>query len=253
MLLIQNKITLANTYFLYCSKTFIMLISVSDIIIALQDPFLFWGLLLGSNVIMFLGTVLISYCWSSFYRHEKLPLTKKDIRLSVFIMIINTIVAVPGYILFTYSKIVFSDINFIRDFLLLFFIVDFMMYVFHYISHYVRPFSLIHKEHHEHYNFNEISLYVMHPAEALLFGFILTIIPLFITLNLYSFIFFLFFNWIAGVISHLNTSSDQRISLFGNNIFHKNHHQYPKYNFGFYTTIWDKIFRTYYTKTMNKN
>ncbi|WP_160112280.1 sterol desaturase family protein [Aquimarina sp. AU58] len=217
----------------------------------LYNPFYFWGLLFIANIAMFLCTILISYLWSSFYRHQKLPIEKKDITLSIVIMMINVLVAIPGYLLFINSNITFTNTNLIRDFILLFVVVDFVMYIFHYASHYVWPFTLAHEKHHEHHSFNEISLYVMHPLEAILFGCILTLLPFVISLNFYSFIFFLFFNWLIGVVSHLNTSSNTRVVLFGNNIFHRNHHEYSKYNFGFYTVIWDRIFGTYYSADRN--
>ncbi len=214
----------------------------------LKDPFVFWGVLLIANIVMFLGTILISYVWSSIYNHEKLPIVKKDVLLAITITLINIIVAIPGYTLFVNSKITFNTDNFIGSFILLFVIIDFIMYIFHYASHHVWPFVLLHEKHHQHHSFNEISLYVMHPLEAFLFGLILTIIPFFITLNFYSFLFFLLFNWLIGVVSHLNTSSTKKTRIFGTNIFHRDHHQTSIYNFGFYTVIWDKIFGTYYPK-----
>ncbi|WP_164914065.1 sterol desaturase family protein [Aquimarina sediminis] len=219
---------------------------VQDFLNDLQNPFIFWGMLLFANVAMFLCTILISYFWSSFYKHKKLPIEKKDVILAIGIMLINVIVAIPGYLLFVNSKIIFTQDHVVRDFVLLFVVVDFVMYVFHYASHYVWPFRLIHEEHHRHYSFNEISLYVMHPIEALSFGLILTILPFLVSLNFYSFTFFLLFNWFIGVLAHLNTSSNKQVLLFGNNIFHRDHHEHSKYNFGFYTIIWDKIFGTYY-------
>ena len=217
----------------------------------LKKPVVFWGVLLIANVGMFLGTVLISYVWSSVYNHKKLPIEKKDIWLSIIITIVNIVIAIPGYLLFVNSKITFTNSNFFGSFVLLFVIVDLAMYLFHYASHYFWPFVLIHEKHHQHHSFNEISLYVMHPLEAFLFGSILTIIPFFIALNFYSFIFFLLFNWWIGVVSHLNTSSNKKAKIFGTNIFHRDHHQTSMYNFGFYTVIWDKIFGTYYPKKNN--
>ncbi|WP_108869160.1 sterol desaturase family protein [Aquimarina aquimarini] len=222
--------------------------SITKYLDYIQNPWSFWGILFVANIIMFLLTIITSYVWSSVYKHKKLPLEKNDIIASILVVFINVIIAIPGYLLFINSKITFTDTNFLRDFIVLFFVVDILMYLFHYASHYIWPFKLFHEAHHEHYNFNEISLYVMHPAEAILFGFVLTIIPYLLPLNLYSFIVFLVFNWLIGVLSHLNTSSNRATIVFGNNVFHKNHHEYSKYNFGFYTVIWDKVFGTYFPK-----
>lgn len=83
---------------------------------------------------------------------------------------------------------------------------------------------------------------------TLLFGLVLTISVWFYALNFYSFLTFVFFNWVFGVIGHLNTTSVKQPWLFCNHVFHKTHHQHSNKNFGFYTVIWDKLFGTLYSK-----
>jgi sterol desaturase/sphingolipid hydroxylase (fatty acid hydroxylase superfamily) len=34
------------------------------------------------------------------------------------------------------------------------------------------------------------------------------------------------------------------INLLGTSTFHAEHHEHPRFNFGFYTLIWDKLFGT---------
>ncbi len=201
---------------------------------------------------MYLSTIIISYSWSRFYNHKMLKLTKHDIHNSITVVIINILVAIPGYLLFTNNKINFTtNSSFFIDFLFLFFIFDITMFCLHLISHYVWPFKSFHDKHHSHEYFNAISLYVMEPFEAFLFGLLLTVCAFVMELNLYSFLSFLFLNWALGVIGHLNTTSNKQPLLFGNHVFHKAHHQYGNKNFGFYTVIWDKIFGTFY-KNDNK-
>ncbi len=219
----------------------------------LHEPVIFWALLIVANVIMFLCTVLISRAWSSFYRLKSIPLIKKDLFLAIIILIVNVLVAIPGYLLFLNSKIIFTEVNMLSDFVLLFILVDLVMYLLHYVSHSIWPFKLIHKIHHAHTDFNAISLYVMQPFEALLFGLLLTIIPFLYSLNIYSFILFLFINWLFGVIAHLNTLSNNPAKIFGNNVFHKHHHELGKCNYGFYTVLWDKLFGTYYNQAEIKS
>lgn len=212
----------------------------------LQEPALFWTILFFANIAMFLCTIAISRIWSSFYQLKTIPLLKKDLVLAISIMMINVIVAIPGYLLFLHSKIAFTQENMIRDLIVVFFLVDLVMYLLHYVSHAIWPFKLIHRKHHMHTDFNSISLYVMQPIETLLFGLLLTVIPFAYSFNIYSFVVFLFINWLLGVIAHLNTLSSKPAILFGNNIFHKSHHEFYRYNYGFYTVIWDKLFGTYY-------
>ncbi len=211
----------------------------------LKNPLLFWGLLLGANILMYLTTILISRLWSSYYQHKTSPINKKDIILSLAVVLVNILVAIPGYMLFLQSKITFTNTDFLKDFFILFFLIDFTMYLLHFVAHYIWPFKLLHKEHHFIGDFNSISLYIMNPLEALFFGVILTIFPLLLSLNLYSFLIIIFINWLLGVIAHLNTTSNRKSLLFGNNIFHKQHHEFSMCNYGFFTVIWDRLFGTY--------
>jgi len=215
----------------------------------LNNFYTFWSVLIGANILMYLLTILISYSWSKIYNHKTLELTKHDVYNSITVVIINILVAIPGYLLFKNNYIIFSATSSsIIDFILLFFIFDATMYFLHLISHYVWPFKKFHGKHHSHEYFNAISLYVMEPIESLLFGVLLTICAFFMELNIYSFLGFLFLNWALGVIGHLNTNSTKQPILFGNHVFHKAHHQEGNKNFGFYTVIWDRIFETLYKK-----
>lgn len=211
----------------------------------LKNPYIFWLTLLIANLLMFFSTILLSYIWASVYKHKMLPLTKKDLKTSIYVLLVNIMIALPGYFLFINSKITFSENGFWIDIIWLFFLFDFMMYILHYASHTLYPFKLLHEKHHEHEeNFNSLSLYVMHPAEAASLGLLITVVTFLFSPNFYSFIAFIIINWLMGLISHLNTSS-QKEFILGNNMFHKIHHKKYHYNYGFYTIIWDKIFGTY--------
>lgn len=213
----------------------------------MNDPFTFWGILIASNLAMYLFTIAISFLWSKAKGHKMLKLSSKDAFTSLAILAVNILVAIPGYFLFIQGYIEFSfEGYFVLDFLLLFFVFDLGMYVVHIISHYVWPFNKFHDKHHAHHHFNAISLYVMEPIESILFGVLLTTCTFFMQLNLYSFLAFLFLNWVLGVIGHLNTDSTKQPLIFGNHVFHKTHHQQANSNFGFYTLIWDRLFGTLY-------
>ena len=212
-----------------------------------NNTYTFWATLIAANILMYLLTILISYLWSKVNHFKTLQLTKQDIYNSIQVLIINMLVAIPGYLLFKNNHISFTtEVHFIRDFLLLYFIFDLAMYALHLASHHVWPFKKFHIKHHTHSYFNAISLYVMEPIESLLFGLLLTVCAFLFSLNLYSFLAFIFVNWLLGVIGHLNTTATKQPQFFGNHIFHKTHHQHPNSNYGFYTVIWDKLFGTFY-------
>lgn len=213
----------------------------------LDNTKMFWGGLIAANILMYLCTIIISYTWSKVYNHTTLKLTKHDVFNSFIIVTVNILVAIPGYFLFKNGNIQFTTTDsFFLDFALLFFAFDLVMYLLHLVSHFIWPFKKFHDTHHSHEYFNAISLYVMAPAESILFGLLLTACALFIQLNLYSFLVFIVLNWALGVIGHLNTNNIKQPLLFGNHVFHKTHHQHANSNFGFYTVIWDRIFGTYH-------
>jgi len=211
----------------------------------LKDTYTFLFTLIGANVLMYLCTILVSYTWSKVYKHKTLKLTKNDIYNSLIVLLINIVVAIPGYLLFKNGDITFITASyFVRDLVILFIVFDVLMYVLHLISHYAWPFKKFHNKHHSHEYFNAISLYVMEPVEAILFGLMLTCFTLIFTFNFYSFLVFLAVNWGLGVLGHLNTKSKKQPLVFGNHVFHKKHHEQGNSNFGFYTVIWDRMFGT---------
>ncbi len=207
---------------------------------------LFWLIILG-NVLMYSTTILVSHLWSKYYGYATFPLTMSDVVISIKVLIINMLVAVPGLLLLESGRIVFETNNhFVRDLLLLFFGFDLLMYGVHRLSHEIWPLNQIHDKHHEHAYFNSISLYVMEPMEAILFGALLTLAAGLFDFNLYSFVLFLIINWLLGVIGHLNSQSKNPPQFWGNYVFHKVHHQKGDFNFGFYTVLWDRVFGTFY-------
>lgn len=193
---------------------------------------------------MYLLNILINYSWNYIYKTKSLTIKKSDISNSLLILLVNILVAIPGYFLFNFSYIEFTEKHFYIDLLFLFVGFDILMYSFHYLSHRLKLLKRLHGNHHSHKYFNVFSLYVMHPFEAFSFGILLTIASLFFSFNIYSFLIFLSFNWIYGVISHLNTKSIKQPLILGNHVFHKLHHSQTNCNYGFYTVLWDKIFKT---------
>lgn len=217
---------------------------MQKIINYLMDSTLFWVSLTVFNVACLLLNILINFLNNKIYNHKRLPFTKSDFMFSIGNVIINIIIAIPGYFLFKNGYINFTTTHFIRDFFILFFIVDILMYCFHRVSHHLYPLTLIHEKHHTHESFNEISLYVMNPIESIALGIIITLLAMSFNCNIYSFCLFLLVNWGYGVISHLNTTAVTEIPFFGNQRFHQNHHKLHNVNFGFYTKTWDYLFKT---------
>ncbi|WP_282143049.1 sterol desaturase family protein [Cellulophaga baltica] len=211
----------------------------------LKDPYIFFPLLIALNVLAYILNVVISIFWDKALKF-KATITRKEILASLITLLINTAIAIPGYLLWINGLIVFSSMPIVGTFILLFVVLDFLMYVLHWASHTIGFLKKIHLKHHEHSEeFNSVSLYYMSPWESIFFGLLLTVVAILLPLNIYGFIAFLVFNWFYGVMTHLNSKSEKPYFLiFTTNFFHKNHHQLSYKNYGFYTFIWDKIFRT---------
>ncbi|MCD8443624.1 sterol desaturase family protein [Tenacibaculum finnmarkense] len=217
----------------------------------MKNSIIFFSLLILSNIIGYVFNVIISKFWDKRHKHHT-STSKKEVLYSLLILLINILIAIPGYILWQIDIITFSSDNFLISFIALFILMDFLMYVLHWCSHNIPYLNKFHAKHHEHtIEFNAVSLYYMSLWEAVFFGLLLTIVSIVFSFNLYSFIVFLVFNWLYGVITHLNVKKNVNIKtakksslLFTTNSFHQKHHQLNYYNYGFYTVFWDEVFKT---------
>lgn len=209
-----------------------------------KDPMTFFTLIISANIAAYVLTIAIGKLWNKIHRYKE-TLSNKELKSSLIVLLVNILISIPGFILWNKGIIVFSDSRIWVSFLVLFLLMDFLMYVFHYLSHTINFFKKIHAKHHEHkHNFNSISLYHMSPWEAILFGLLVTLIVFLFEFNIYGFIAYLIFNWLYGVMTHLNGNSRNTFLFFTTKKFHKAHHRSNTKNFGFYTIFWDRLFKT---------
>ena len=128
----------------------------------LKDPFIFFTVLILANVFAYVLNIIISAIWDKSNKH-KTVIHKKEILTSLFILLLNILIAIPGFLLWRAEIIIFSNTNFILSFIGLFLLMDLLMYVLHWLSHTLSILKKIHSKHHEHSEkFNPISfiLYV---------------------------------------------------------------------------------------------
>ncbi|WP_255357093.1 sterol desaturase family protein [Flavobacterium sp. TMP13] len=129
--------------------------------------------------------------------------------------------------------------------------MDFFMFCFHYLAHRLKLLQSIHKLHRTDIDTNVYRLFVLHPIETLGFELIWLSLLIVIRLNYLSIIIYLILNLLYGMFGHLK--KDHFPTFWYNNTirkwisstqFHNNHHKNKSHNYGFYFTIWDKIFKT---------
>lgn len=217
-----------------------------NILETLKDPYLFFTLLSAVNIGFYLVTLAVSYFWAKYKQYPLPKKTRSDFATTLVILLTNILVAIPGFLLFKYDIITFTLTgNILYETIVLLLLVDLAMYVLHRVAHGVYPFNIFHLKHHTHEKFNEFSLYVMNPIESIGMALIIMTYLLLYDFNLYAVIVFLVLNWFWGVVGHINTEKKETSGFLGNNTFHQIHHVESSKNFGFYTVIWDKLFKTY--------
>ena len=182
-------------------------------------------------------------------------LSIKDRKWVISSLICNILITALGFKLYQLQiiRIDFSPslTSAVIDTLVLIILMDFFMFCFHYLAHTLKWFYPIHKLHHTHIKTNVYSLFVLHPVETLGFGFIWLILISIFQFNYISMIVYLFLNLMYGIFGHLEKDlfpafwhKSLITKWISTTKFHADHHKNEAHNFGFYFTIWDKIFKT---------
>lgn len=206
---------------------------------------------LAENTLLLFLSVMIG----KIIEFENTTFNKTDRKWVLSTLICNTIITLLGYELYHYEilKIDFSTslLSILLDTLLLIFIMDFLMFCFHYLVHHLKWFYPIHQLHHTHIETSVYSLFVLHPIETFGFGSIWLFSITLLEFNFISIIIYLILNLLYGIFGHLKTDlfpsfwySSHFTKWISTTKFHANHHKNESHNFGFYSTIWDKIFKT---------
>jgi len=131
-------------------------------------------------------------------------------------------------------------------------LMDLAMFIFHYFIHHSVIYKAIHKFHHHYADPIPIDLFVLHPIETIGFGSLWLIILALYGFNFYAVLIYLTANLFFGIMGHLGIepvpASVRKMAPFkylGTPSFHHRHHLEIDFNFGFYTNIWDRLFKTY--------
>lgn len=210
-----------------------------------------WLLFLAENVAI---TLLVLY-FGRLVQGTAQKYTAKEWKICAMTNILNTVVTYAGFWMW---KNGFITINLepswaaVTDFLILFFAMDLLMFVFHYIIHKTFLFKAVHQLHHEAVNPKPIDLFILHPVEAIAFGGMWLMLLMLYPFHIYAVIIYLVVNVIFGLMGHLGMEPLPArfrrlpvVKYLGTSTFHHDHHQDVHYNFGFYTSIWDRLFGTH--------
>lgn len=209
------------------------------------------------NVLLFLFSILLflfieKTCHKKTLQPTNHPIYKTDFLISLLTIICNAFVMLIGVVLWKNNLIVLNESKSLFSVALecigLLILMDLFMYIFHYLAHIPFIYKILHRKHHEHTSTNFLSLFVLHPFETLGFGLMMISLFSFYDFSILSIVLYLTINLIWGTIGHLNREffpSSFDLFFVGTTKFHNQHHLYENKNFGFYTSIWDRIFGTY--------
>jgi sterol desaturase/sphingolipid hydroxylase (fatty acid hydroxylase superfamily) len=128
---------------------------------------------------------------------------------------------------------------------------DAYFYATHRLMHHPRLFKLFHLTHHRSTNPSPWAAFAFSPAEAVVEGAIILVIPLLIPVHAYALLAFLLFMTVYNVYGHLGYEIypkwlvNSRLGRWLNtSTNHNMHHQYFKGNYGLYFRFWDEVFNT---------
>ena len=194
---------------------------------------------------------------------EQHPIVRSDVVLSLVTVMCNTLVFLLGVLLWKYGFIVLSGNQqwwrVLAEVLFLTLIMDFLMYAFHRTVHFVRQFNKLHERHHEHQSTNMLSLFVLHPIESIGFGLMMLVVIYVIPFSAIGISIYLLINSLWGTIGHLHHTvlppswlKLAKRSYICTSEFHYLHHQHPDFNFGFYSSVWDVVFKTLHPNFLSK-
>ncbi len=181
--------------------------------------------------ILFSAFTLLAYCVASWliFKWEYAGITKiyRDIHQY-------------GYAYFAFSVVLMVVIH------------DAYFYWTHRLLHIPQLFRWIHKTHHFSTNPTPWASFSFHPLEAMVSVGIIPIIVFLIPCHPFALFSFLTFMTLINVMGHLGYETFPagiRKAKFwkwqNTSTNHNLHHQFSKYNFGLYFTLWDRLMNTY--------
>ena len=220
-----------------------------------QSTLSLWFIFLAENLLVTAIALFAGWLTLRLSNKPIHPASKTEVLTCLATNAINTIVTFAGFKLWQYGYITFGfelSWHIIPHFILLFLAMDLAMYIFHYAIHHSVVYKAIHRFHHHYNNPIPIDLFVLHPLETVSFGALWLVTIALFPFNFYAVIIYLTVNVVFGIAGHLGiepVSDKLRNSLLlkylGTSSFHHAHHTDVSYNFGFYTSIWDRVFKTY--------
>lgn len=174
------------------------------------------------------------------------PLSRQELGIALCSWLLNSAVTVLAWLAWRRGYFLLRDANLgeaLWDFVVLLVVMDFAMYWLHRLAH-CEPFLRIHRLHHAYDRPRALTLFVTHPLETIAFGLLWLAFVVLIDPSWAGLLAYLTANVLAGTLGHLGVDPLPRVPGLGTSTFHAIHHQRLDGNFGFYSDVWDRCFRT---------
>jgi lathosterol oxidase len=217
------------------------------------------GWLMAANVAVFFLSLAAGELLVRLYRDRPVtpppePLERTEVLLAAACVLLNGGVAVAGWFLWQAGWIRVSreaGWRAVLDAFILLVAMDLAMYVFHRLAHHPWLYGPLHSAHHRYDKPRPLNLFVLNPAEVLGFGALWLVVLMIYPATWAGILAYLALNLVFGTLGHLGVepfpAAWGRLPVLrhlGSSTFHAHHHQDGHVNYGFYTTVWDRLFGT---------
>ncbi|MEV6206299.1 sterol desaturase family protein [Kitasatospora sp. NPDC051914] len=182
------------------------------------------------------------------------PVTAGEAALVAVAVLLNSAVGVAGWALWKAGWITVSTATgpgALLELAAFTLVMDALMYAAHWIAHRRRLYRLAHEMHHRFPDPRPATLFALHPLEVAGFGGAWLAVLMVWELSVPALGGYLVLNLVFGLLGHLGVeplpARVRRWPLFrwvALPMFHVGHHLDASVNFGFYTTVWDRLFGT---------
>lgn len=175
--------------------------------------------------------------------------TSRDRLLAASTTVMNAIAILPPWWLWTRGTLEFTSpsVWLVLEVIYLALALDAAMYGLHRLFHQEVLFRWFHQIHHtDDHPPCDLTLFVMHPAEAAGFSVVVTVLMLAWPVSIPAVAIFFGLNLLIGTIAHVPQVSPGKLdNVLGGSRLHQTHHEDPKANFGFFTQFWDRALGTF--------
>jgi sterol desaturase/sphingolipid hydroxylase (fatty acid hydroxylase superfamily) len=217
------------------------------------------GWVLAENIFLFLFAIVLGQGFVWWFADRRVidapdPLQWQEMGFAAVCVLFNAIITLAGWWLWTHDYITIRrDIGWRAwsDVLVLLLSMDFAMYWFHRAAHIRWLYPLVHVTHHRYDKPRPLNLFVLNPIEVMGFGGLWLIVLCVFNSSWLGICIYLALNLLFGIVGHAGVEPFPRrwlklplLRFVGTSTFHAEHHQQAGTNFGFYTTLWDRIFGT---------